>query len=107
MAYCVFCNIVAKKEPAKVRYEDDEVIAFDNYLDWAPIMILVIPKKHMTQEEMWSNLGRVGQIAVQLGKENCPNGFRLVSNLGHDAMQSQNHAHVHVLGGVFLGRYVL
>ena len=103
---CVFCDIVAKKEPATVRYEDDDVIAFDNYLDWSPVMILVIPKKHMSQEELWRNVGRVGEIAIQLGKKHCPGGFRLVSNLGHDAMQSQPHAHVHVLGGMFLGRYV-
>ena len=36
---CVFCKIVAKEEPATIRYEDDEVIVFDNKLTWAPIML--------------------------------------------------------------------
>ena len=38
-------------------------------------------------------------------KEHCPNGFRLLSNFGYEAMQSQEHAHVHVIGGTFLGEY--
>jgi len=40
-----------------------------------------------------------------MGMAHCPKGFRLVSNLGSDAMQSQEHGHVHVLGGTFLGEY--
>ena len=40
-----------------------------------------------------------------MGQEHCPAGFRLLSNFGHDAMQSQEHGHIHILGGVFLGEY--
>jgi hypothetical protein len=29
----------------------------------------------------------------------------MLSNVGFDAMQSQPHGHVHVLGGTFLGEY--
>ena len=35
-----------------------------------------------------------------------PGGFRLTSNFGYDAMQSQEHGHLHILGGTFLGHYV-
>jgi diadenosine tetraphosphate (Ap4A) HIT family hydrolase len=47
----------------------------------------------------------VGEVAVEMGQKHCPGGFRLVSNFGHDAMQSQEHAHLHVIGGTFLGEY--
>jgi histidine triad (HIT) family protein len=103
---CVFCAIVAREEPATIRYEDDEIIAFDNVLHWAPVMVLVIPKRHMSQEEMWRDMGRVGQVAIQLGNELSPRGFRLLSNFGPNALQSQSHSHVHVVGGRFLGPYV-
>lgn len=103
--YCVFCRIVAKEEPATVLYEDDEVIVFRNRLRWVPVMLLAVPKQHLLQEELWANMGRVGAIAVEMGKEHCPNGFRLLSNFGFDAMQSQEHAHIHVIGGTFLGEY--
>ncbi|MCS7275752.1 MAG: HIT domain-containing protein [Dehalococcoidia bacterium] len=106
MGYCVFCEIVARREPAEVLYEDDEVMVFRNRLRWVPVMLLAIPKAHMTQEELWRDMGRVGRVAVEMGRKFCPNGFRLLSNFGFDAMQSQEHAHVHILGGTFLGEYV-
>jgi histidine triad (HIT) family protein len=96
---CTFCRIVAGTEPATVVYEDDEVLVFRNRLRWLPTMLLVVPKQHRTQEELWRDLGAVGRVAVQMGTLHCPHGFRLVSNFGWDALQSQPHAHVHVLGG--------
>lgn len=104
---CVFCDIIARREPANIRYEDEEVIVFDNRLRWTPVMLLVVPKQHMGQEEMWSNgtIARVGAVAVEMGQRLCPNGFRLLSNFGYDAMQSQEHGHLHVLGGMHLGPY--
>ena len=103
--YCVFCNIVAGDEPATVLYEDDEVMVFRNKLKWVPVMLLAVPKRHMTQEEMWQDLGRIGAVAAEMGRRHCPNGYRLLSNVGPDAMQSQEHGHLHVLGGMFLGEY--
>jgi histidine triad (HIT) family protein len=102
---CVFCEIVAGREPAEVLYEDDDVMVFRNRLRWVPVMLLSVPKKHMTQAELWQDLGRVGAIAVKMGQEHCPRGFRLLSNFGYEAMQSQEHGHVHVIGGTFLGEY--
>ena len=103
--YCVFCEIIAKREPAEIIFEDDEVIVFRNRLRWVPVMLLSVPKRHMAQAELWQNIGHVGEIAVRMGQEHCPGGFRLLSNFGPDAMQSQEHAHVHIIGGIFLGEY--
>ena len=73
---------------------------------WAPVMLLVVPKQHMIQDELWEGLiSKAGPIAVQLGDKYSPGGFRLVSNFGYDAMQSQEHAHIHVVGGMRLGEY--
>ncbi len=80
-------------------------MVFRNRLHWVPVMLLVVPKRHIMNAEMWQDLGRVGEVAVRMGQEHCPNGFRLLSNFGLDAMQSQGHAHVHVIGGTFLGEY--
>ena len=104
--YCTFCEIVAHRESAEVLYEDDEVMVFRNRLRWVPVMLLAVPKEHRTQAELWREMGRVGEVAVRMGQEHCPNGFRLLSNFGYEAMQSQEHGHLHVLGGTFLGEYV-
>ncbi len=102
---CVFCEIIAHREPAAILFEDDEVTVFRNRLKWVPVMLLVVPRVHKTQGELWRDMGRVGEIAVRMGQEHCPNGFRLLSNFGYEAMQSQEHGHVHVIGGTFLGEY--
>lgn len=106
-AGCIFCEIVARKAPANFRYEDDEIVVIDNRLEWVPVMLLVMPRSHMTQQELWSDgiMGRIGRAAVDMGRQFCPGGYRLLANFGADAMQSQEHGHVHVIGGTYLGPY--
>ena len=103
--FCVFCEIVAGREPADVLFESDEVLVIRNRLTWVPVMLLAMPKAHLRQSDLWGDMGAVGEAAVKVGNEQCPGGFRLISNFGYDGMQSQDHAHVHVLGGMFLGEY--
>ena len=105
---CTFCQIIENEAPARVAYQDDDVIAIYNLLQWVPVMLMVIPKKHMSQGEMWQDpiIAKIARVAVQVGAERCPEGFRLLSNFGHQAMQSQPHGHLHVLGGTQMGRYV-
>jgi histidine triad (HIT) family protein len=107
--YCTFCEIVARREPARIRYEDDEILVFDNRLDWVPVMLLLIPKQHLSQQQLWQSgplLGKMGELAVKLGNKYCPDGFRILSNFGLDALQTQPHGHIHVIGGTPLGLYV-
>jgi len=107
MQYCVFCDIVAKTEPAEILHEDDDVIVFRNRLNWVPVMLLATPKRHLSQGELWASeaMTNVARIAAEMGARHCPDGFRLLSNFGSDAMQSQSHGHVHIIGGTFLGEY--
>jgi histidine triad (HIT) family protein len=107
MGYCVFCEIIAHREPARIVFEDDDVIVFHNVLNWVPVMLLAVPKRHMLQYDLWSSdlFAKVSRAAADAGAKHCPRGFRLLSNFGPDAMQSQPHAHVHIIGGTFLGEY--
>ncbi len=104
---CVFCQIVADQSPASVRYLDEEIIVIVNRLTWVPLMLLVMPKEHMSQLEMWSSglMARLGSVAAEMGCMHAPHGFRILSNFGHDGMQSQTHGHLHVIGGTHLGPY--
>ena len=102
---CTFCDIVTGRIPARVRHEEDDIFVFDNQLDWAPTMLLLIPKAHLTQSELWQSgdlLGKIGALAVKMGSRLCPNGYRILSNFDHDAMQTQDHGHIHVVGGTHL-----
>ena len=104
---CVFCEIVAGRSPAKVRYLDEDIIVIVNRLTWVPVMLLVMPKKHYTQLELWNSglLNRLGSVAAEMGCMYSVGGFRILSNFGPDGMQSQSHGHLHVVGGTRLMEY--
>ena len=108
--YCTFCEIIAGRLPSRVVHEEADILVFRNRLDWYPTQLLIVPKEHLTQEELWASgemLGRIGQLAVKLGSESCPGGYRIVSNFGRDGLQTQSHGHVHLVGGKHLGLYVM
>ena len=104
---CVFCEIIAGREPGEILRQDHDLVIIRNILQWVPVMLLAMPKRHMTQAELWMDpvAFSVCKAAAEAGAEHCPNGFRLLSNFGRDAMQSQEHGHLHILGGVSLGHY--
>ncbi|MBV9865024.1 MAG: histidine triad nucleotide-binding protein [Abitibacteriaceae bacterium] len=101
MADTIFGKIIRREIPADIVYEDDQCLAFNDISPQAPVHILVIPRQpyeDATQANA-ATLGHVMQVAARLGAERCPNGFRLVTNIGPEAGQSVQHLHIHVLGG--------
>ncbi len=113
MSDCIFCKIANKEIPAKIIYEDDEVLAFEDIHPLAPVHVLLIPKKHIsgsdavTKEDI-TLIGKINYLATQIAKERGigEKGFRLVCNCGPDSGQEVFHLHYHLLGGVFLGPFV-
>jgi len=103
---CIFCDIIKKKVPAKVIYEDDHALAFEDIRPQAPVHTLVIPKKHIsTNLELQENdnnlIGHLFQVANKLARDKgiAERGFRLVMNCNPDAGQTVFHIHLHILGG--------
>lgn len=103
---CLFCNMVEKKIPADVVFENDHALAFRDIRPVAPTHVLVVPKRHIPATRALTAadaeaMGRVvlaaTEVARKLGLE--ASGYRLVVNDGADAGQSVHHIHVHVLGG--------
>ena len=106
---CVFCKIVNKEIPAKVIYEDEEVLAFYDINPQAPIHLLMVPKKHIASimeidEDNAKILKRIAKVAQELARQNNidKKGFRLVVNTGEEGGQTVNHLHFHLLGGRFM-----
>jgi len=46
------------------------------------------------------------QKVAEIANQHCPNGFRLITNNGSDAMQTVEHFHIHILGKEKLGALV-
>lgn len=106
MKDCLFCKIIAGEIPSNKVYENDKVFAFRDINPQAPVHVLIVPKKHMDNvlecdgDTAAALTEAIGVVARQEGV--AESGFRVVSNCGHDACQSVNHLHVHLLGGVQL-----
>jgi histidine triad (HIT) family protein len=101
---CIFCRIVRGEIPAKVVFENDDVVAFDDITPQGPIHTLVIPKRHYASlqdgvptEAMAALFSAVPEVARAKGV--AETGYRVIVNDGPDAKQSVAHLHVHVIGG--------
>jgi histidine triad (HIT) family protein len=101
----IFEKIIAREIPAKVIWEDDDAIAFEDVNPQAPVHVLIVPKKVIPRlsaaaEKDRSLLGKLlgvaGELAKKLGIDQS--GYRVVINSGPDAGESVPHLHVHLLG---------
>ncbi|MBD8476102.1 histidine triad nucleotide-binding protein [Pseudomonas sp. CFBP 8770] len=100
----LFTKIINREIPARIIYEDDQVLAFHDIAPQAPVHFLVIPKKairtlnDLTEDDK----GLAGHIlftAQRLAKElGCDEGFRVVMNCNELGGQTVYHIHMHVLG---------
>jgi len=111
--YCTLCRIARHEMPVPLLQEDDLAVAFqipeDHEANRAPIHLLIIPKEHVKsgrelEPRHEPMLGRLITIAARLAEEKGigESGYRLLSNTGPDANQTEFHLHLHCLGGVKL-----
>lgn len=113
MKNCIFCKIVNKELPAKILYEDEEIVAFPDIHPSAPVHILVVPKKHIEtidhlEEGDQKIVGQMVMIAQKIAREKkiSAAGYRLVFNVKSHGGQIIDHIHLHLLGGQRLGGMV-
>ena len=101
---CIFCQIVAGKEPASFVYQDPLVVAF---MDIQPITrghLLVVPRNHaelmhevdpLSAAQSWQVTAR---MAVALRRSGLPcEGVNVFVADGEAAFQDIPHFHVHVI----------
>jgi histidine triad (HIT) family protein len=101
----IFEKIIAREIPAKIIWEDDDAVAFEDVNPQAPVHVLIVPKKVIPRlsaasEKDRALLGKLLGIAGELAKklEIDQTGYRVVINTGPDAGESVPHLHVHLLG---------
>lgn len=104
-ANCIFCKIAAGQLPARVLYQDDDVVVFHDIHPAAPVHFLIIPRLHLPSlfdvgTEHTALLGKMLQLVPRLAREQgCEDGFRTVINTGQNGGQEVFHLHLHVMGG--------
>jgi histidine triad (HIT) family protein len=101
----IFKRIIDREIPAKIVYEDDQCLAFEDIHPAAPVHVIVIPKKEIASVDDVADADEaavghlftsIRKIAAQLG---LTNGYRVVTNCGRDAGQEVMHLHFHLMGG--------
>jgi histidine triad (HIT) family protein len=105
---CIFCQIVAGTAPADIVVATDTTVAFRDLSPAAPVHVLVVPRRHIDDAAAIS--GADGAVLADMmltaqavaeseGIDGKDRGYRLIINVGPDAMNSVPHLHLHVLGG--------
>lgn len=103
MVGCIFCQIAKKEIPAKVVFEDEEVMVFPDIHPVAPLHLLIIPKEHiddltspqMEDGKIWA---KMTEVVKDLVRRNNLSGYRLAVNGG--TVKLINHLHLHLMGDV-------
>lgn len=106
MPDCIFCQIINRKLPAKIEYEDKDILAFFNVKPAAKVHILIIPKKHIVSVNELTEkdallIDKMVLVAKKLARRlhTDKKGYKLVINTGPWSGQTVPHLHMHLLGG--------
>ncbi len=111
---CLLCRIASGEVGVARLYEDDLVVGFDipKEYPWrqAPVHFLVISRGHIASAAEVRDehgpiiarmFGAIAKIATEMGIRET--GYRVATNVGDDAGQTEYHLHLHCLGGRKLG----
>ena len=110
MTDCLFCKIVAGDVPSDEVMSSEDTYAFRDINPGAPTHVLVVPRRHIESaatvtaddaDTLAELIATAQAVARQEGI--ADSGYRLVFNVGDDALNSVPHLHLHVLGGKRLG----
>ena len=105
---CLFCQIIERTIPADVVVETDTTLAFRDLHPVAPTHVLVVPKRHIENagtvsledaDDVAAVLVTARAVADAEGIGGDDRGYRLIFNVGPDALNSVPHLHLHVIGG--------
>ena len=103
---CLFCRIVGGEVPSDEVASTERTYAFRDVNPVAPTHVLVVPRDHLTDADevgpahadtLAEMLTTAQEVARTEGVHD--RGYRLVFNVGEDALNSVGHLHLHVIGG--------
>lgn len=110
----IFAKILRGEIPCDKVFEDEHALAFNDIAPQAPVHVLVVPKGAYVSWDDFSATApadaiagfvrAVGTVARDLGL--VQPGYRMMANIGTYGGQEVPHLHVHLFGGMPLGRMI-
>lgn len=106
MEDCVFCNIVSRKIPSAIEYEDEHAVVFYDIHPKAPIHLLIVPKKHILSVDHVSIedtplMGELIGVAKKVARQKNVKGYKILINVGREGGQEIDHLHFHLLANAY------
>jgi histidine triad (HIT) family protein len=102
----LFTRIIQREIPAKIVFENEHVLAFEDIHPQAPHHVLIVPKKEIPtindlHREDAFLIGELFLAAKELAARRgvAESGYRVVMNCNQDAGQTVFHLHLHFLAG--------
>ena len=107
MDNCIFCKIVDHEIPKDFKYEDDNIVAFDDIRPQAETHVLFVPKKHIQAFEFLKDgdndiLSSVRKGITKVAGDNKLEGKGYKIQVFGGGAQTVDHLHFHLLGPVGL-----
>ena len=105
----VFAKIIKGELPCKKVFENERILAIEDIAPVAPVHILIMPKKEIRNLQAMGPedlplIAEIAEVAQKLADEyNIEDGYRFLTNNGHEGGQIIFHLHFHLIGGRKLG----
>lgn len=100
---CIFCDIIEKKVPSDIVYENDQAVAFQDIRPKAPVHVLIVPKKHIRSVNDITDKDAATVAALFLAAQNVAatmgvkDGYKIAFNVERKGGQLVDHVHMHLL----------
>jgi histidine triad (HIT) family protein len=101
----IFLKIIKREIPAKIIYEDETCLAFNDINPQAPVHVIIIPKEEIRThadlvEKHEPLLGHMHLVAARLAEQlGLQTGYRVLINCKESGGQTVPHLHMHLMGG--------
>ena len=103
---CVFCQIIRGEKAADFLYQGESVVVFKDTQPFAPIHLLIVPRKHIRSindltEQDRDVISEMILTAREMARKRSisDSGYKLLFNVERGGGQVIPHLHLHLLGG--------
>lgn len=100
---CIFCDIIDRKIPSEIVYEDADALAILDISQVTYGHTLVMPKKHTDNflqaddKTVTACMLAAHKLAKQIVHKTKANGVNILTNCGEAAGQTVPHMHIHII----------
>ncbi len=99
----IFTKIINREIPAKIEFEDDDLIVIHDIHPKAPLHLLIVPKEEIaTVDDLTTQhadlIAKMVFVAQKMAKQQGVGGYKLQFNVHAKGGQEVFHVHMHLLG---------